>query len=107
MSSGSLTLPFGDESGESPVTIDLAQLDLAEGDQSVEQRHRCLLGGEARLGLGPAAQFAIQVLQSIGRAQGLPHRLGELVEGQQLEPALGERSGDGGQSFDHLVMKAS
>src|ERR1700730_15989859 len=95
MSSGSLTLPFGDESGERPVSIDFSKLDLAESDQSVEQRHRCLLGGEARLGLGPATQLAIQVLQRIGRAQGLPHQLGELVEGQKLEPGLDERTGDG------------
>ena len=42
---GCVTLPFGDESGKSPVAIDLAKLALAEGDQSIEQRYRCLLGG--------------------------------------------------------------
>ena len=65
------------------VTVDLAQLDLAEGHQRVEQRDRRLLRRERRLGFGPPPELPVEVLQRVRRAQGSPHCLRQGAEGQQ------------------------
>ena len=50
------------------VSIDTAQHDLAERDQAVEQRDRGGLGPERGLRLGPAPEFAMEILQRVRRA---------------------------------------
>ena len=53
------------------VTVDLAQLDRAEGHQPVQQRHRGLLGRERRLDLRPPPELPVEIPQRVGRAQGV------------------------------------
>ncbi len=50
------------------MTVDLVQLDLAEGHQRVEQRDRRLLRRERRLGLRPPPELPVEVLQRVRRA---------------------------------------
>src|SRR6478735_8875145 len=57
-----------------------------------KQRDRRGLGAEGRLRLGPSPEFAIEIFECIRRAQRLPHALGRIVEGEQIETSLLERS---------------
>jgi hypothetical protein len=48
------------------------------------------------LGFRSTSELAVEVFDRVGAPQGLPHRLGVLVEGQQLEASFFEASCDGG-----------
>ena len=44
------------------VAVDLAELNLSEGDEPIQQRQRGRLGAEGGLGLGSATEFPIEIL---------------------------------------------
>ena len=56
-------LPFvSQERRELLVAVDLAELNLSEGDEPIQQRQRGRLGAEGGLGLGSATEFPIEIL---------------------------------------------
>lgn len=54
-----------------------------------------MLSAERSLCFGSSCELAIEVLQVIGGAHGLPHGLGKLIEGQKIVSCLLETSGHG------------
>jgi hypothetical protein len=50
------------------IAIDLAQADLADGDETEQHGQRRGLGAERRLRLGAAPELRIEVLQRVRRA---------------------------------------
>ena len=56
-------LPFvSQERRELLVAVDLAEVNLSEGDEPIQQRQRGRLGAEGGLGLGSATEFPIEIL---------------------------------------------
>jgi hypothetical protein len=61
------------------MAIDASQHDLAEGDQTKQQRDRRGFGAEGgRLRLGPSPEFAIEIFERVRRAQRLPYCFSEI-----------------------------
>ena len=62
------------------MAIDLPEHDLPRGDEAEEHGERSGFRAEGRLGLGTAAELAIEILQGVRRPQGFPQGLREGVK---------------------------
>src|SRR5256886_17592108 len=75
---------LADNCGELFVSIDLAQLDLSRRDQAEEQ-HQCgVLARERALRFHSPAEFAVEPLDDVGRADVLPLLLREAIHREEL-----------------------
>ena len=70
------------------VAVELPELELPGGDQTVQQEQRAVLRRQHRLRLDPPAELLDHALDDVRGPQPLPLALGEAVERQQLRTRL-------------------
>ena len=78
------THPLADHRAELRVAVELAQRDLAGGDEAEEEDERTVLGGQRALRLHAPAELLVQPLDAVGGPERLPLGLRKAEERQQV-----------------------